>query len=196
MAETLLKQIKSAVKVDSLERNLDETQQKAEQLEQLAIKDSLTGIRNKTAYDEEVKKIIWEIENGNNEFGVAMIDLNFLKHTNDTYGHEKGNYSIIILCKLVCNIFSHSPVFRIGGDEFVVILRNRDYKNIDALIAQFNSELDRIAGNDELAPWEKISAAIGYARFDKNIDTCYDNVFRRADKAMYERKKEMKAART
>lgn len=188
--------IKSALKVDSLERNLDETQQKAEQLEQLAIKDSLTGIRNKTAYDEEVKKIIWEIENGNNEFGVAMIDLNFLKRTNDTYGHEKGNYSIIILCKLVCNIFTHSPVFRIGGDEFIVILRNSDYKNIDALIAQFNSELDRIAGNDELAPWEKISAAIGYARFDKNIDTCYDNVFRRADKAMYERKKEMKAVRT
>jgi len=187
--------IKSAVKVDSLERNLDETQQKAEQLELLAIKDSLTGIRNKTAYDEEVKKIIWEIENGNNEFGVAMIDLNYLKRINDTFGHEKGNISIIKLCQLVCAIFSHSPVFRIGGDEFVVILRNRDYKNVDSLVRQFNFELEEIAGNEELEPWEKISGAIGYAKFDKESDSSYDNVFRRADKAMYERKKEMKAMR-
>ena len=52
-----------------------------------------------------------------------------------------------------------------------------------------------IAGNEELEPWEKISGAIGYAKFDKESDSSYDNVFRRADKAMYERKKEMKAMR-
>ena len=53
----------------------------------------------------------------------------------------------------------------------------------------------QIAGNKELEPWEKIYGAIGYAKFDKENDSSYDNVFRRADKAMYDRKKEMKALR-
>lgn len=187
--------VKSAVRMNNLEHNLDESQQKAQQLEKLATKDSLTGIRNKTAYDEEVKKVTWELEDGNKKFGVAMIDLNYLKRINDTFGHEKGNFAIINLCKLVCTTFAHSPVFRIGGDEFAVILKNTDYENVELLVEQFNGKLSTIWDAEELEPWEKTSAAIGYALFDENIDTCYDNVFRRADKAMYERKKEMKAVR-
>jgi len=173
--------LKSSVKINSLE--------------QIATKDALTGIRNKTSYDEEVQKVIAGLESGNTKVGVAMIDLNYLKRINDTFGHEKGNYAIIKLCKLVCLVFLHSPVFRIGGDEFAVILKNADYENIEKLVDKFNGELEKIEKTEDLEPWEKTSAAIGYALFDKNIDNGYDDVFRRADKAMYERKKAMKAAR-
>ena len=124
-----------------------------------------------------------------------MIDLNYLKRINDTFGHEKGNVAIIKLCKLVCEIFVHSPVFRIGGDEFVVILRTSDYENIESLISKFNKELDLIEKTEGLSPWEKTSAAIGYAIFDESSDTGYESVFCRADKAMYERKKAMRAGR-
>nr|MCR5252079.1 GGDEF domain-containing protein [Treponema sp.] len=187
--------IKSALEVDSLQRDLGKTQEKAEHLKLLATKDALTGIRNKTAYDEEVNTINFDLEKGNKKFGVVMIDLNYLKRINDTYGHEKGNVAIIKLCKMVCEIFDHSPVFRIGGDEFVVILRNSDYENIDSLIKKFNDELALIENTEELPLWEKTSAAIGYAIFDEDIDSGYESVFRRADKAMYERKKAMKAVR-
>ena len=61
-------------------------------------------------------------------FGIAMIDLNNLKVINDTYGYEEGNYAIKKLCEIVCSVFSHSLVFRIGGDEFVVILKGADQK--------------------------------------------------------------------
>ena len=96
---------------------------------------------------------------------------------------------------LVCEIFEHSPVFRIGGDEFIVILKNRDYRNVDSLIADFNKNLEDVQKDDTLQPWEQISAAIGYAKFDKKIDSTVDDVFKRADKAMYERKVAMKAER-
>lgn len=174
---------------------LKETEDKANTLQALAVKDSLTGIRNKTAYDHEVGKIEEDLADGFNEFGLAMVDLNFLKRTNDTYGHEKGNISIRRLCMLVCEIFEHSPVFRIGGDEFIVILKNRDYRNVDSLIADFNKHLEDVQKDDTLQPWEQISAAIGYAKFDKKIDSTVDDVFKRADKAMYERKVAMKAER-
>lgn len=174
---------------------LKETEEKASNLQALSEKDALTGIRNKRAYDCEVQKLETDLADGFNEFGLAMIDLNFLKRTNDTYGHEKGNISIRKLCVLVCEVFEHSPVFRIGGDEFIVVLKNRDYRGVDRLIEDFNNHLNALQNDDTLQPWEKISAAIGYARFDKTVDKTVEDVFKRADKAMYDRKTAMKAER-
>ena len=174
---------------------LKETEEKASNLQALSEKDALTGIRNKRAYDCEVQKLEADLADGFNEFGLAMIDLNYLKRTNDTYGHEKGNISIRKLCMLVCEIFEHSPVFRIGGDEFIVVLKNRDYRGVDKLIEDFNNRLSALQNDDTLQPWEQISAAIGYARFDKTVDKNVEDVFKKADKAMYDRKVSMKAER-
>ena len=174
---------------------LKETEEKASNLQALSEKDALTGIRNKRAYDCEVQKLEADLADGFNEFGLAMIDLNHLKRTNDTYGHEKGNISIRKLCMLVCEIFEHSPVFRIGGDEFIVVLKNRDYRGVDKLIEDFNNRLSALQNDDTLQPWEQISAAIGYAKFDKTMDKNVEDVFKKADKAMYDRKVSMKAER-
>ena len=174
---------------------LKETEEETNTMRSLAVRDALTGVRNKTAYDAEVKKIEEEMTEGFTAFGLAMVDLNFLKRTNDTYGHEKGNVAIKKLCMLVCNVFKHSPVFRIGGDEFVVILRNNDYDQVDALVEEFNAHLATYQNDNSLEPWEQISAAIGIARFDQNTDTNVEDVFKRADQAMYDRKVAMKAER-
>ena len=174
---------------------LKETEQKAQSMEEMAIRDALTGVRNKMAYDHEAQKIEADLADGFNEFGLAMVDLNFLKKTNDTYGHEKGNISIRRLCMLVCEIFDHSPVFRIGGDEFIVVLKNHDYRYIDQLIDTFNARLEQAQNDDTLNPWEQISAAIGYYKFDKTVDQTVEDVFKKADKAMYDRKVAMKAER-
>ncbi|MCR5081698.1 MAG: GGDEF domain-containing protein [Treponema sp.] len=175
--------------------DLRNSQKHAIELNELATKDSLTGIRNKTAYDREVKKIEIDMNNKGMKFGIAMIDLNFLKKINDNYGHDKGNISIITLCQIVCRIFKHSPVFRIGGDEFVVILKGHDLEQIDNLIVEFNGELKARQEDEKLEYWEKTSAAIGYAVFDPKVDASYENIFKRADDEMYRAKKEMKASR-
>ena len=175
--------------------SLIDTKVALKESQELATKDALTGIRNKTAYDYEVTKLEKDLADGFNEFGLAMVDLNFLKKTNDTYGHEKGNISIRRLCMVVCEVFEHSPVFRIGGDEFIVVLKNRDYRNVDQLILDFNEHLSNLQNDDTLQPWEQISAAIGYYKFDKTVDKTVDDVFKKADKAMYERKTAMKANR-
>ena len=178
------------------ERRAESMRVQAAQMNELANKDALTGIRNKTAYDKEIKKIEYDMSTGKlNAFGIGMIDLNFLKRVNDTYGHEQGNIAIKKLCFLVCTTFEHSPVFRIGGDEFVVILKGTDLDNIDSLTDSFKKKLAEIAEDDKLEPWEKVSAAIGLAFYDKDIDANVLNVFKRADKNMYECKKAMKAIR-
>ncbi|MBO7122639.1 MAG: GGDEF domain-containing protein [Treponema sp.] len=157
--------------------------------------DALTGIRNKKAYDMEVKKISHAIAKGKVKFGIAMIDMNFLKNINDNFGHECGNFAIKKLCRLICLTFDHSPVFRVGGDEFVVLLQNEDYDNIRKVERNFNDAMERQNAETGLKEWERVSAALGYAFFDSKIDSSIQDTFARADKAMYERKKAMKAER-
>ncbi len=178
------------------ERNTEIMKRHAAHMSELANQDSLTGIRNKTSYDNYIRKMDYELDMGIlRKFGIAMIDLNYLKKINDTYGHEQGNMAIKNLCSLICEVFEHSPVFRIGGDEFVVILKEADYDNIRPLIMNFKARIEKLASDNSLEPWERVSAAIGYAAYDSNADMNVLTVFERADKAMYEAKTEMKAGR-
>ena len=89
-------------------------------------------------------------------------------------------------------MFRHSPVFRVGGDEFIVILRGQDLENIDALRADFLSQVSEVYTPE---PWKQISAAIGVAFYDRERDSGIEDALKRADQEMYEMKKAMKALR-
>lgn len=165
-------------------------------MSKVAHRDALTGIRNRTAYQEKLRRLNWERSKGKVEFGIAVVDLNNLKKINDTYGHESGNVAIRNFCKMVCSVFCHSPVFRIGGDEFAIVLENDDYRNIDALIEQLYKEQEALKEDFNLEVWERFSAAVGYALYDPSIDENATDVFRRADEEMYKKKKQMHAGRS
>ena len=166
-------------------------------MKHLANTDSLTGVKNKFAYADRIEDINEKISKGNiDDFGILMMDLNFLKKINDTYGHEYGDTLIQNFCRVICDVFTHSPIYRIGGDEFVVILQKRDLENADTLLSDFEKNLSKLSVRENAKPWEAPSVAVGTAYFDKNTDSSVEDVFRRADDAMYKRKKEMKAERT
>jgi GGDEF domain-containing protein len=76
-----------------------------------------------------------------------------------------------------------------------VILKNRDFKDRDQLMKEFCDQLTQFQNDGSLEPWEQISAAIGYAVYDAGEDSSVEDVFKRADKAMYEMKTAMKAER-
>ena len=158
----------------------------------LANQDGLTGVHNKVAYNSEVMRINEQIKNGEKvEFAVVMVDLNYLKDTNDSFGHDTGDMVLIKLASLVCDIFTLSPVYRIGGDEFVVICRGKDYHKVANLVQEFK---DRIGDPDKSANHdaEHVSAAIGYAVFNAKQDNEVEDVFKRADNAMYQNKRLLK----
>ena len=173
---------------------LDYTRMEADYMSDLARTDALTGIRNKLAYDQEATILQRELDEGQSDFGIAIVDLNDLKKTNDLYGHDCGDVSLRQLSLVTCTTFEHSPVFRIGGDEFAIVLRNEDFQNVEELVGLFETRIRALQDTDptELKPWERISAAIGYALYDAELDANVSAVFRRADEHMYENKKQMK----
>ncbi len=161
------------------------------ELNGLAFRDSLTGVKNKTAYDSAMADLDKQLEMDNLEFGLVICDTNNLKTINDTYGHEQGNMYLQRACKLICEIYKNSPVYRIGGDEFAVILKGKDYQNRYQLMEAFDEEAEaqnRRAQN----PWEEIHVAKGMVFYEPGRDVDAEAVFRRADAKMYLTKQKMK----
>ncbi|MCR5499124.1 MAG: GGDEF domain-containing protein [Acetatifactor sp.] len=158
-----------------------------ENARRMAYTDSLTGVKNKHAYYEMEKTIDGRIQKeGFRDFGVVAFDLNGLKVINDTYGHEEGDRVIKSACRFICGIYQHSPVFRIGGDEFTVILEGHDYHHREELLEMFNAEIEKNIKHGG------IIVASGCAIFQAEEDNCYQTVFERADRKMYGRKAQLK----
>ncbi|MBR0410357.1 MAG: diguanylate cyclase [Eubacterium sp.] len=162
--------------------------EKAEFLNREANIDALTGLRNKRAYDLAVA----DLDNGNTAYAIVMIDLNDLKMINDKYGHDKGDIAIKNLAALIRRVFTHSPVYRIGGDEFVVLLDAEVLAMRESLIGRFRDEVRALSQIENRQVWEKVSAACGYAVYDPEKDQNSRSVFKRADEDMYKHKAEMK----
>ncbi|MBP5598551.1 MAG: diguanylate cyclase [Pseudobutyrivibrio sp.] len=157
---------------------------------ELARRDELTGVKNKTAYKELEDSAQGNIDNGMDylNFGLVVCDTNNLKQINDTLGHAAGDDYIRASARLLCDIFVHSPVFRVGGDEFVVFLRGNDYtlrhELMDKLHAQVLENKKEGAG---------VILAAGMSEYKPESDCFVSDVFERADKEMYEDKQRLKA---
>lgn len=156
--------------------------------------DSLTGVANRALYERKTAIINKFIQSDNQSlhFGICECDLNNLKVINDTYGHESGDFYIKSCCKVICNFFKHSPVFRTGGDEFVVILQNEDYERYEELKKDINEfVLSEVRKKTSIL--EKISFAAGFSKFNSKTDRSVGDVLNRADFEMYIHKKSVKS---
>ncbi len=157
----------------------------------LLYKDALTSVHNKKAYMEKINETNQRISSGElSDFGIVVFDLNNLKYVNDTYGHDVGDRYIRAGAHLICNTFKHSPVFRIGGDEFVAILEGDDYTNRNELLAGFERQIDKNQSENAVV------VASGMDILDPDRDTSFDELFERADHIMYARKNELKKKQT
>ncbi len=179
--------------IDSFRKTVQHLKEYIGYINGLAYIDNMTGVKNKTAYAEAVTKLEERAKTDETSFGVVVFDINDLKYINDNYGHEAGDRLIIGSCRVICKTFSHSPVYRIGGDEFVAILQNEDLENADELVKELERNISK--ANDEINDCFSISVACGYAAFEHENDKCYSDVFNRADEAMYRNKADIKKAR-
>ena len=149
----------------------------------VAYRDPLTGVKSKNAFAEAEESYDRRIESDETiEFAVIVCVVNGLKHINDTLGHKAGDDYIRASCDLICVHFKHSPVFRIGGDEFVVILEGQDYENRSDILNDINAVIESHVGTNNAV------ISLGLSEYDPAEDTRFHDAFKRADGHMYERK--------
>ncbi len=160
---------------------------RASESEQAANVDPMTGVKSKHAFLKKERDMNEAIANGSlTEFAIAVCDVNGLKKINDTLGHKAGDEYICKASKLICEIFPHSPVYRTGGDEFVVVLTNRDYAVRRELMKVLH---DRSVSHIST---EGVVVSGGLSDYAAGEDASFHQVFERADALMYKEKQLLK----
>ena len=172
----------------SFKQHAVNTKEKITKARKMAAIDPLTGTKNKHAYAQWEEDINEKIKEGDQEpFAVVVCDINDLKGANDMYGHKEGDICIKNASARICGVYSHSPVFRVGGDEFIVILTGEDYHQRKKLLERINAlprDLSKIRAG------ETVSA--GMAEYDRDKHHSLLSVAEEADKAMYDKKQALK----
>ncbi len=169
-----------------LDRDLAAEKENAKNFRDMANTDSLTGVRNKHAYSDAENYLNLRIrDNDIDKLAIVVCDINGLKAVNDTKGHAAGDKLIKDATALICEHFTHGAVYRIGGDEFAVILQEKGVDTLKEVVAEFNGIVE---GNIKK---KKVVVSIGYSEL-KPTDLLVHDVFERADRMMYKRKKQLK----
>ena len=168
----------------------DELQRYIDDAHKLAYTDALTGSANRNAYIDAIKGLNKEIKEGKADFSLAVFDINGLKNSNDTFGHEYGDLMIITASDILKEAIGVENLYRIGGDEFVAILKISDTQKLDKILgfieARIGAANDTIKGFKTEAP---LAISKGFSCFAAGEDSDVQAVFRRADDAMYADKK-------
>ncbi|WP_192577360.1 GGDEF domain-containing protein [Francisella sp. LA112445] len=166
-------------------------EQRQIKLKNLSSIDSLTGCLNRHSIDKKLKTILNDDSNQHENIAILFIDLDDFKHTNDKYGHEVGDLVLKeVSARLKLVLRDGDLISRIGGDEFVAVLRNIANKQtcidiINRIIASFE---DKIYISEEIQIQQTISVGVTQAQSkDNNIDS--DKLITKADLAMYKAKK-------
>lgn len=150
----------------------------------LAYTDSLTMVKNRTAFEQRFAQM-QERDYKDVLVSLMMFDLNNLKITNDTLGHQEGDRLIVGTGNTLKKVFNDiGDVFRLGGDEFAVILTGYNDSLVE-LKTKFKKELHKYGTENNL----KLSCAVGYAQLKWNPgDTFFRDIYKIADREMYKDK--------
>ena len=177
------------------DREMGTLRKKIEKMDYMAYTDNLTGAGNKAAYEKQITHIDWDILTGDATFAIVMVDLNYLKRVNDNFGHDRGNLYIKNLYSVLRQVFQEDKIFRIGGDEFVVILRDLRVEKAHDLVREVRQMMIRSTKDSNQDPWDRVSAAVGLCVYDPTLHHGANDVFKEADRDMYREKNKMHAVR-
>lgn len=154
--------------------------------------DALTSLKNRAAYENAKAALKRNYLAGDDTpFAIIMFDINNLKTINDELGHGAGDVYIKNSSELICNTFKHSPVYRIGGDEFVAIAKKGDYEQRFDLMKEFKEKIEELK-KPGVPTLKAVSVASGMADFEEISDGGFELLFQKADERMYENKRKMK----
>ena len=162
---------------------LDRHKEFDDELRTVAEIDSLTNLPNRYCYNEFLKETPLDGES----VCIILFDINNLKYVNDTFGHSKGDELIknASICISDCFLSENGKnCYRIGGDEFVAVLKNVDVESVEECIAKFKLRQKEL----------NVSIAVGYEYAKNIVDIGYEKLFIEADLKMYENKNDMKTS--
>ena len=181
----------SSDEMEALSAKIHATQQELEcylrYVHAQAYTDSLTRIGNTNAYQEELLRLDEQIRSGAASFCAVVLDIDNLKTVNDRFGHACGDRVIRGAAQIIADVFGAERTFRIGGDEFLAIPLNMSEEEANAEWEKLRDGMDAFNSAPD-HPAAKLAMSMGAAAYRPGVDSCFQEVFVRADEVMYENK--------
>lgn len=154
------------------------------ELLRLSITDSLTGIYNRSKFNEELKKWTDYCNRYENEVSLVFLDIDNFKRVNDNYGHMIGDKVIQDIVSSIERKIRNTDIFaRWGGEEFAILLPNTGNDQAAEMAERMRTEIEKIMVDNS----EIITCSFGIATFIKNESE--DSFIKRGDKLLYEAKR-------
>ena len=151
-------------------------------------RDPLTGVYSLSAYMDRIQDLSARMAADRNlKLAMILCDINSLKTVNDTLGHDAGDQYIRNCASLICRASEGVPVYRVGGDEFLLILADEDHAKVPAVMRNLCDLLAR-AGSEKTIESGLCSFAYGLGEYNPETDQTLSDIFRRADETMYKHK--------
>jgi len=155
-----------------------------EELKKMAVRDPLTGVYNRYLFEKIAQEMISESEIFGTELLFVMIDIDYFKRINDTYGHDKGDEVLKEIAAIIRRHFrTNDPIIRIGGEEFLIIVQTKSIERIIQILEELKYDIEhhRFEGIEE-----KVTISIGVAKYHSGESV--EELYKRADEALYESK--------
>ncbi len=159
-----------------------------DKLRDTSLRDGMTGLYNRRFLEEFIDKIMSQAQRENETYCVLMLDVDFFKMVNDTYGHDIGDRVIVEIAKVLKdNIRNSDLAIRYGGEEFVVMLHNATEEGSLEVAQKIHSSFAKIIFDVGSGQTMQKTMSIGMARFPKDGDTVWKCI-KYADTALYKAK--------
>lgn len=172
----------NVIGIIGISRDITERKAKEDRIEYLSYHDALTGLYNRTFLQEELKRLE---SGGPLPLSVIVGDVNGMKLINDAFGHSAGDKLLVEIAEILkkCAL-PNDIVFRIGGDEFLILLPNTDEKAVASVVAYIRSVCESNLAKNE---FRLTSLALGNAT-KYNMETSFEDIFATAEDIMYRSK--------
>jgi diguanylate cyclase (GGDEF)-like protein len=178
-------------KINSVENDALKMSQKAEAYEEAAVKDGLTGLYNRGAFDAKIKDSINTLNEKGTPFSVVLFDVDKFKSINDNLGHVAGDKVLIKIAECLLESFRKDDfIARYGGDEFIVIIETLTQQSAQDRITIFRKNLKKRKFISYKEGEINLTVSVGISLADKGDTPA--SLLDRADKAMYEDKQKQR----
>jgi diguanylate cyclase len=173
-------------KLNEMEKLAEVAQQAIEEQRKKAMHDALTGLPNREAYDERLEQEVTRLKRYGNKLSLMVCDIDLFKRINDNYGHLAGDKVLKIIAKsLQVNIRDSDFIARFGGEEFVALMPETSKEEAKLVAEKLRQKIENSPFSFKKEPVQ-ITISFGISEFAQ--DETADEVFSRADKALYEAK--------
>ena len=164
---------------ETLQHQLDENRR-------LLLTDALTGAYSRLAYDQAIEQALHDWQQAQAPFAYAILDIDHFKHINDNFGHSAGDRALQLVARLIHeNARQDDAVYRLGGEEFVLLLPDASAAEADAVVEKIRAAIGASRFHFKQRDVQlTLSAGITEARPGDDVDSIYQ----RADNSLYRAK--------